>query len=112
MLNRKGQSTLEWITLFAVVVGAAVAMQVYVKRGLQGRVKDAVDYTGDTTGAGVTFKTAQYEPYYQESTMNVSSDRGYQDSIGASGNLTRSAITEETKRKTGSYEKTLVPKTE
>ncbi|MFA5096994.1 MAG: hypothetical protein WC478_06605, partial [Candidatus Omnitrophota bacterium] len=64
---RKGQSTAEYAIVIGLVIAAIVAMQVYVKRGLQGKVKDAVDYkdTGDT----ITGTTAQYEPYYAESTM-------------------------------------------
>jgi uncharacterized protein (UPF0333 family) len=45
--RRKGQSTLEYAIIIGVVVGALIMMQVYVKRGLQGRVKQATDEIGD-----------------------------------------------------------------
>jgi Flp pilus assembly pilin Flp len=57
---RKAQSTLEYALIVAVVVGALLAMQVYVKRGLQGRLKSATDDIGD-----------QYSPGYTESVITV-----------------------------------------
>ena len=68
-LIRKGQSTAEYAIVIGLVIGAAVAMQVYVKRGIQGKMKDAVDYT-DTDAVGVLGTTKQYEPYYSRSTMS------------------------------------------
>jgi len=69
-----GQSTAEYAIILAVVIGAAVAMQVYVKRGLQAKQKGAVDvFTGlqgnfTEEGKTATFgKLSQYEPYYAES---------------------------------------------
>lgn len=41
--RKKAQSTAEYAIIIAIVVGALVAMQVYVKRGMQGRFKDAVE---------------------------------------------------------------------
>lgn len=68
-LAKTAQSTAEYAIIIAVVVGAAVAMQVYVKRGIQGRVHDVVDYVGNAndTGAKEIFKGGQYEPYYLSS---------------------------------------------
>ena len=57
---RKAQSTLEYALIISVVVGALLAMQVYVKRGVQGRLKSATDDIGD-----------QYSPGYTESTVEV-----------------------------------------
>jgi len=59
MLNQRGQNTAEYAILIALVVAAAVAMQTYVKRSVQGGVKYTVDKLKN--------KTAQYEPYYLES---------------------------------------------
>ncbi|MBU1998969.1 MAG: hypothetical protein ABIG46_00675 [Candidatus Omnitrophota bacterium] len=64
-LNKKGQSTAEFAILIGLVIGAVVAMQVYIKRGLQGKMKDAVDYSDTDTAA--VFSTGQYEPYYASS---------------------------------------------
>lgn len=47
MLNRKGQSTLEYALIIAVVVGGLLLMQHYVKRGYSGRLKSASDEMGE-----------------------------------------------------------------
>ncbi len=44
---RRGQSTLEYVILILIVVAALLTMQVYMKRGVQGRWKSAVDDMGD-----------------------------------------------------------------
>jgi hypothetical protein len=38
--SRRGQSTAEYAVLFAIVIGAAIAMQQYVKSRLQGAMAD------------------------------------------------------------------------
>jgi hypothetical protein len=67
---RKAQSTAEYAILFSLVVGAALAMQVYIKRSIQAKMHDAgvalTTVTGDLTGDGVVIGTTmQYEPYYK-----------------------------------------------
>lgn len=52
--HKKGQSTLEYAVIMAVVVAALIAMQVYVKRGLQGRMKQASDDIGEQFSPGYT----------------------------------------------------------
>jgi len=47
ILLRKSQSTLEYAALFAIVVGAIIAGQVYMKRGLQGKYKSSADQLGE-----------------------------------------------------------------
>jgi hypothetical protein len=67
------QTTAEYAVLIAVVVGAVVAMQIYVRRGLQGRVKDVVDHVEGTSNNGEEiFSTSQYEPYYSVSAATSS----------------------------------------
>ena len=44
----KGQSTLEYAVLIVVVLGALMAVQTYITRGIQGRAKDATDSISDT----------------------------------------------------------------
>jgi hypothetical protein len=47
MLRRlKGQSTLEYAMIIAVVVGALLAMQIYMKRGVQGKLRESTDEIG------------------------------------------------------------------
>ena len=44
---RRGQTTLEYIVLIIIVMGALLAISNYFKRGLQGRWKTAIDDMGD-----------------------------------------------------------------
>jgi len=53
-LHKKGQSTLEYAVIIAVVVAALIAMQTYVKRGLQGRLRQASDDIGEQFSPGYT----------------------------------------------------------
>lgn len=69
-MNKRGQNTAEYAILIALVVAAVVAMQTYVKRGLQGGVKFAVDKAGGNT--------SQYEPYYLQSSYNTTTS-AFQD---------------------------------
>ena len=52
--NRKGQSTLEYVILIGFVVAALIAMGVYMKRGLQGRLRESTDQIGQQYSAGHT----------------------------------------------------------
>ncbi|MCA9398112.1 MAG: hypothetical protein KC618_00055 [Candidatus Omnitrophica bacterium] len=44
---RQGQSTLEYLVLIIVILGAFLAMQLYFRRGIQGRWKSTLDDLGD-----------------------------------------------------------------
>lgn len=50
----KGQSTLEYAVLIIIVIGALLSIQVYIKRGIQGRLKSATDDIGDQFSPGNT----------------------------------------------------------
>lgn len=50
----KGQSTLEYAVLVIIVIGALLSIQVYIKRGVQGRLKSAADDIGDQFSPGNT----------------------------------------------------------
>lgn len=52
--NAKGQSTLETAVLIMIVIGALLSIQVYIKRGVQGRLRSAADDIGDQYSAGNT----------------------------------------------------------
>ena len=42
-----GQSTLEYVILVGVVVAALIAMGIYMKRGLQGRLRESTDQVSE-----------------------------------------------------------------
>tara|TARA_B100000745_G_scaffold264753_1_gene189562 strand:+ start:99 stop:467 length:369 start_codon:yes stop_codon:yes gene_type:complete len=44
---KKGQSLTEFTFLTVIIIGSFLAMQIYVKRGIQGRMKSAIDDLGD-----------------------------------------------------------------
>jgi hypothetical protein len=50
----KGQSTLEYAVLIIIVIGALLTIQVYIKRGVQGRLKSATDDIGEQYSPGNT----------------------------------------------------------
>ncbi len=89
--KNRAQSTAEYAILIAIVIGAAVAMQVYVKRGLQGRVHEVVRSVGDATLTDGTDTVVnpltgnQYEPYYNRSALTSTRDTTMTDSMAAGG---------------------------
>ncbi len=55
MLNRRrGQSILEYAMIVAVVVAAFLAIQIYMKRGVQGKLRSSVDDIGGQFEAAKT----------------------------------------------------------
>src|SRR4030042_316029 len=67
--NKKGQGTLEFALVIVVVVAALIAMQIYMKRAFEGKLKKNTDsigeqFEGDETyvnrTTSVTGKTVQY----------------------------------------------------
>ena len=107
-LNRKGQNTAEYAILVAVVIGAIVAMQIYVKRGLQAKVKHVADGVGDglITKGGITATTSQYEPYYNDSNYTVGQDQSVREKYQTGGTVARESINEKTTRDAGGYSNT------
>jgi hypothetical protein len=70
--NKRAQNTMEYALLIAIVIGAFSAMQLYVRRGLQARVKAGTDsipgivlgQATEVSSSGVWGTKDQYEPYY------------------------------------------------
>ena len=107
MFNKKGQNVVEYSILIALVVGAAIAMQTYVKRGLQGRVKDVVDYTGNISASvseTANFTAGQYEPYYAQSYGQIDSKRMSTEVTDANGKMQRTGVDEGTTKNAGAWE--------
>lgn len=103
--NKAGQNTAEYAILIALIVGVAIAMQTYIKRGLQGRVKDAVDKMAtDTSTLGTT---TQYEPYYLESVFDSTRDAKQTAKELEGGAVSRDITKEEATRK--GFQKFLAP---
>lgn len=60
---QRGQSTIEFAVIIACVVAALLAMQVYIKRGISGRLRSAADGIGQ-----------QYDPRNTDSDITISLD--------------------------------------
>jgi hypothetical protein len=86
---RKGQSTAEYAIVIGLVIAAAVAMQIYVKRGIQGKVRDAVD---------TTLAAKQYEPYYLESDLTNTRKESTTANTTAGGGVNRLINNDEANR--------------
>jgi cytoskeletal protein RodZ len=43
----RGQSLLEYAILMVIIIAALLTLQVYIKRGIQGRLKSSTDDIGD-----------------------------------------------------------------
>ena len=68
--HKRGQSTLEYALLIAVIVAGLIAMQVYLKRGYQGRLRESTDQIGE-----------QYSPGYTTGTTTITSSSTTRDSV-------------------------------
>lgn len=105
--GRLGQSTAEYALLFGVAITAIVAMQVYVKRGMNARFKDATDSATDAVwaklgnGGAPPKEATQYEPYYTSSSYAVDQKADRVDHMETGGIVKKTGIDESTKR-TGS----------
>ncbi|MDP3723321.1 MAG: hypothetical protein Q8R91_07485 [Candidatus Omnitrophota bacterium] len=85
-----GQSTLEYAVIIAVAAAALVAMQFYMKRGVQGKLRDATDQIGQQYRAGKT--TSEY-------TFDTHSTR--QDVLLENGSSTSTLDGDETQTRSG-----------
>lgn len=70
-----GQSTAEYAILLAIIASALIAMQIYLKRGIQGRIRDLADQ----------ISTTHYEPAKTESnyttTQGGTTESTYKDGV-------------------------------
>jgi len=116
MLRRlhKGQSTAEYAIVIGLVIAAAVAMQIYIKRQLQGKVKDAVDYNETTAETNNWLKTTaaqnlkQYDPYYQTSeNVTTTADNKETTETFEKGQVTRTIAAGDNKTTRGGTTSTL-----
>lgn len=100
--KRTGQSIAEYAVVLGIVIAAVVAMQIYVKRQLQGKMKGAVDFVPNEDAKTSYFKTLQFEPNYATSTMNTT--RSGETTINAtegSGKVVRNIVGNQESTRTG-----------
>lgn len=93
----------EYAIVFSVVAAAVIGMQLFVKRGLQAKVKDVSNYYTNQTGGVAIGTTAQYEPYYTAAgtLTTATTNKPYAEAMSAGGKIARTSIDDTTTR-TGS----------
>lgn len=79
--KRKGQTTAEYAVLIGLVIAAVIAMQVYVKRGLQFKIAEQTD--------GFTGGFNQLEPYYLDSAFTSNRDTTQSETTVTGGGVSR-----------------------
>ena len=79
-LNKKikGQSTVEYAILIIIIIGALLSIQVYIKRGVQGRLKSATDDIGEQYSPGNTNYTQTVASHSRVADTNLA---GIQNTI-------------------------------
>jgi hypothetical protein len=91
--SKKAQNTAEYAIMIAIVIGVFSAMQLYVRRGLQARIKAGTDNIPAAVAGGSTVlgTDTQYEPYYtREGTQDMSqvtSEGNERGTVAASGGI-------------------------
>lgn len=78
--HKRGQSTLEYALLIAAVVAGLVMMQVYLKRGVGGRLKSGADDIGE-----------QFDPAAFSSQYNIVTGTARRETVA--DKVTRSQLT-------------------
>ncbi len=75
-MNNKAQSTLEYFVMIAVIVAALFAMQTYIKRGMQGKIRDSADNIGQgfLYSPGATVSSSNISTISRESANSYSED--------------------------------------
>ena len=91
LATRRGQSTLEYAVLIAVVIGALISMQIYLKRGTQGKLRSAGDQIGE-----------QFDPYGTLYNFTTTTNGAREENTSTNG-LIASTITQgaETRNRSG-----------
>lgn len=73
------QSVAEYSIYLVAIVAAVIAIQIFVRRGVMGRLKDAIDYP--MTVKEANFSTGQYEANYYASTSATDRDSQFNESM-------------------------------
>ena len=94
--KRRGQSTAEYAIVLSVVIAAIVGMQLYVKRGMQGKFKQVSDYYAGLRGNNNVLSNAgtQYEPYYIGSNITSNSNTSGTEGMALGGTFTKNNLNE------------------
>ena len=95
--QRRGQSTIEYAVVASVVVGALLWMQIYMKRGVMGKMQTATDQIGEQF-TPLSY-TAKYHQHYGGAEDNTPVTRTEQ--TFASGETSSKLSSDEVTRRGG-----------
>ena len=93
----KGQSTLEYAIIIMVVIAALLTMNAYMKRGLQGKLRDASDQIGEQFSA----QTTTWD--YTASSHSKTKEQAGTEDIGGEG-VTKTELLDEQYQKRDGHE--------
>ena len=86
----RGQSTAEYAVLFAIVIGAAIAMQQYVAGHLKGAIADATNKYSTAAGGTGTFEDPnRTSTSHSDSNLNMTSAKAGAVNIDSRSNSTQ-----------------------
>ena len=88
-LNKRGQPALEYVMVIAIFVAALIAMQIYFKRGIQGRIREASDDIGGQFSPGYT--TSSFT-----TTLDGSSVETYTQTAATGGTMSETTLSGQT----------------
>ncbi|MBU4251670.1 MAG: hypothetical protein KKC39_01980 [Candidatus Omnitrophica bacterium] len=81
----------EYSICLALVLAALLGMQLYVKRGLQGRYRELVDHAAKQAAS-----PKQYEPYYVQDEFTVKQSKIVNEDVKYEGLTTRDSLEDST----------------
>jgi hypothetical protein len=70
--SKRGQSTVEYAALAVVIVASLLAMQIYMKRGISGRLRSAADSIGEQYAPAQTTTGTPYRLRLESDTTTKS----------------------------------------
>ncbi|MFH1655288.1 MAG: hypothetical protein ABH954_01600 [Candidatus Omnitrophota bacterium] len=72
-MRRKGQSTVEYALIIAVVLAAFLTMQHYIRRGVEGKMRDSADSIGSQFDerTSLTHTVQQHTPFVTTETFGI-----------------------------------------
>ena len=101
--SRKAQNTAEYAIMIAIVIGAFSVMQIYLKRGMQAKVRAGMDSIPGIVeveaGTNIFGAEQQYEPLTSSDMTTVSSEGKETATVTESGGMRD--LTNATTKRTG-----------
>lgn len=88
--TKGGQSTLEYAILILIVIVALLAMQTYLKRGVQGRMRESSDNIGEA-----------YSPAYTTSSFTLTTSAQTEEAIDGASQTSKTTLHDRTDSRTG-----------